>query len=1182
MSDMFNGCSSLVSLDLSSLDTSSVTNMNQMFSGCSSLASLDLSHLDTSKVTDMCNMFRECSSLTSLDLSSLDTSKVTDMKWMFCLCSSLTSLDLSSFDTSSVTDMGDMFSGCSSLASLDLSSFDTSSVTYMCDMFSGCSSLASLDLSHLGTSKVTDMGAMFRECSSLTSLDLSSFDTSSVTDMGGMFYDYRHNLNCIAIPKDFKPKNELPKECKGLPITWETADGISLSTTETNAAGIYYAKVNIQKSYFNVDTENCGYTGKAIEKKIEPTEDYLQLKKVIKGIDYQIGYENNTDAGTATITIKGIGLMKGQLSYTFTINKANPSFEVPAGLTATCGQKLSDVQLPERFSWDSPDTTINWRGSKVQTVSYTPEDTKNYKVVSGIKVEVTASGNKITPPAIADLTFNGQNQAPTINVPEITIVKNKGGSSAGTYFIELALSDPYLNTWEDGTTENKTLKYKILPADISGADIADIKDANYTGEEVKPKPDVTFNGQKLVEGKDYTATYSDNTAVGTATVAISGEGNFTGTASATFKIAPADISGADIADIKDANYTGEEVKPKPDVTFNGQKLVEGKDYTATYSDNTAVGTATVAISGEGNFTGTASATFKIVTPTVQYDYDLEEGKLTSTSFPNSGFVDVKNFRITLDHGGMVYIHTYLLGIDDMLCSLQDANGKILHSWVPKDSTTYGAFALPAGTYYFQYFGSAEKNSFYNRASVMYTVRHHDEPLDTIYEKEPNDGAGEGHSIAADATPIEVGRFFAGSFYNPPIALDIDYFSFTLTKRSQICMNLVTEQSMMFALTDANGNILTNAQTGQSIVGKTDKGRGGGLNFGMLEPGTYYVMITSTSTGAVGSPYYGILNDVTSPVKTPAGLSRIAGNTRYSTMSSLVSAGNFASGGAAILASGTNYPDALAASSLAGDRNAPILLTDPNSLSEETKARLKIINPQILFIVGGEAAVSSKVEKSVEELLGESCTVIRLAGQTRYDTSLRVASLNSGRSDTVIIATGGNYADALSISPYAYASGSPVLLCDSKSGLSADAIAAISKGGYTKAVIVGGTAAVPQKVESQLRSAGAGKITRLAGSTRYETSAKIADFELSSGLGFTMDGLLLATGRNFPDALAAGPLAGRGPSPLLLVDPGASYACSYLGGHRNEISRVTVVGGNAAIPDSDAQKIAQTLQIQMVR
>lgn len=1608
---LFAGCSNLKSVDFGNFDTSQATDMSSMFSGCSSLSSLDLSQLNTSSVTSMNYMFGDCSSLKTLDLSPLDTSKVQDMGQIFCNCSSLTSLNLTSLNTSSATNMISMFKDCSSLASLNLSSFDTSSVTNMGYMFSGCSSLKSLDLDSFDTSNVTRMDYMFSGCTSLETLDLSSFDTSKVTKVANAF-NQCNSLRCVAIPKNFKPKSRLPLKYKNVPITWETTDGITLPTNEDNAAGTYYAKARIDSSYFVVDTANCSYTGKAIEKKIEPSQDYSSLEK---DKDYSIKYENNTNAGTATITIEGVGPLKGQLTYNFTIEKADPPYEVPTDLTAIYGQKLSNVKLPEGFSWENPDTSIDWHGKKEQTLTYTPKDTKNYNKVIGIKVEVTAATDAIALPSIEDLTYNGQKQVPSIDMPGVTVVSNEGGTSAGTYSVELALSDPSLDTWEDGTTENKIVKYKILPANIADAQAESIASCLLDNGKAEPKPKLTFSGKALAQDTDFTVTYENNTAPGTATLTIEGTGNFTGTksiyfqiakgsianfglvmkqkvflykgsaieptawvfagdnktslrrgvdytisyenndkvgtaklivagkgeyagtleetfeivnkidlnqycesmflqedaylytgeeirpkayvrlatesfndafgsgstfrsedapregrdftvryvnntnpgtatvivdgcgnytgtmrqtfrivrksnlslddaraylsfggvvdeyayaytdsgdtclftgkpikpnvavrlqtgddvsislvqdvdykvsyahntqagtaevtirgangiggsktltfqivnklsvkdlniseqdfeqleyelkpgfgaaprlkpsksfiegtdyslsyadcdkigmgkvtitghgrytdsttveipiveqpshgqlsdctfskiedqvytgspiypkvtitdgngnvldasidcnveyknnvnageatvtasrsdylasydgsASTTFKIKPADISNAVIADIKDANYTGKEVKPKLDVTFNGQKLVEGEDYTATYSDNRAVGTATVAISGTGNFTGTTSTTFKIVTPTVQYDYDLEEGKLTSTSFPNSGFVDVKNFRITLDHGGMVYLHTYLLGIDDMLCSLQDANGKILHSWVPKDGATYGAFALPAGTYYFQYFGSAEKNSFYNRASVMYTVRHHDEPLDTIYEKEPNNGAGEGHSIAADATPIEVGRFFAGSFYNPPIALDIDYFSFTLTKRSHICMNLVTEQSMMFALTDANGDILTNAQTGQSIVGKADKGRGGGLNFGMLEPGTYYVMISSTSTGAVGSPYYGMLSDVTSPVKTPAGLSRIAGNTRYSTMSSLVSAGNFASGGAAILASGTNYPDALAASSLAGDRNAPILLTDPNSLSEETKARLKRINPQILFIVGGEAAVSSKVEKNVEELLGESCTVIRLAGQTRYDTSLRVASLNSGRSDTVIIATGGNYADALSISPYAYASGSPVLLCDSKSGLSADAVAAIKKGGYTKAVIVGGTAAVPQKVESQLRSAGAGNITRLAGSTRYETSAKIADFELSSGLGFTMDGLLLATGRNFPDALAAGPLAGRGPSPLLLVDPGASYACSYLSGHRNEISRVTVVGGNAAISDSDARKIAQTLQIQVVR
>lgn len=90
--------------------------------------------------------FYECDRLQSVDLSGLDTSSVTDMSDMFYGCSSLSSLDLSSFDASSAASMSFMFSGCSSLASLDLSSFDTSKVTGMSNMFYGCSSLRSVAL----------------------------------------------------------------------------------------------------------------------------------------------------------------------------------------------------------------------------------------------------------------------------------------------------------------------------------------------------------------------------------------------------------------------------------------------------------------------------------------------------------------------------------------------------------------------------------------------------------------------------------------------------------------------------------------------------------------------------------------------------------------------------------------------------------------------------------------------------------------------------------------------------------------------------------------------------------------------------------------------------------------------------------------------------------------------------
>ena len=117
------------------IDTSNITNMKDIFNGCKSLTSLDLSGWNTSKVTSMQNMFNSCSSLTNLDLSSFDTSKVTSMQNMFNSCSSLTNLDLSSFDTSNVTNMQNIFDGCYSLTKLDIRNFNFDKVTTYLYMF---------------------------------------------------------------------------------------------------------------------------------------------------------------------------------------------------------------------------------------------------------------------------------------------------------------------------------------------------------------------------------------------------------------------------------------------------------------------------------------------------------------------------------------------------------------------------------------------------------------------------------------------------------------------------------------------------------------------------------------------------------------------------------------------------------------------------------------------------------------------------------------------------------------------------------------------------------------------------------------------------------------------------------------------------------------------------------------
>ena len=332
---------------------------------------------------------------------------------------------------------------------------------------------------------------------------------------------------------------------------------------------------------------------------------------------------------------------------------------------------------------------------------------------------------------------------------------------------------------------------------------------------------------------------------------------------------------------------------------------------------------------------------------------------------------------------------------------------------------------------------------------------------------------------------------------------------------------------------------------------------------------------------------------------PKVLTRINGATRYQTMSGLVDLMGASKNGVVVVASATNYPDALAASSLAGCYDpAPILLTDPNGLTEEVGSQIKKLNPSFIYIVGGESAVSSTVE---DQLKGISQAYIqRLSGQTRYETSLRIAKTafsvaNSGGEAPwqVVIATGANFADALSVSSYAYACKMPILLCDPAAGLSDDALAFLKDKGIRHAMIVGGSQAVPSSVEVQLKSVDV-SYDRYSGSTRYETSVKIAGrassvFNNPSVLG--LSGSIFATGKNFPDALAAGPVAGHLRSFVLLVDDGNDAAVQYAQkwtkdyGSRPDTQDMVpttayIAGGVNAVSDSTASSLSEAMNMQI--
>ena len=142
--------------------------------------------------------------------------------------------------------------------------------------------------------------------------------------------------------------------------------------------------------------------------------------------------------------------------------------------------------------------------------------------------------------------------------------------------------------------------------------IAAVPEQTYTGSALTPPITLKWKAETLTPETDYTVdSYKNNINAGTAAVTVTGKGKYLGQADKTFTIKPASIAAASIGAIPEQTYTGAELKPAPSVTFNGMALKEGTDYTLSWSNNKEAGTATVTITGKGNFTGNTAVTFAI-------------------------------------------------------------------------------------------------------------------------------------------------------------------------------------------------------------------------------------------------------------------------------------------------------------------------------------------------------------------------------------------------------------------------------------------------------------------------------------------------------------------------------------------------------------------------------------------
>lgn len=282
--------------------------------------------------------------------------------------------------------------------------------------------------------------------------------------------------------------------------------------------------------------------------------------------------------------------------------------------------------------------------------------------------------------------------------------------------------------------------------------------------------------------------------------------------------------------------------------------------------------------------------------------------------------------------------------------------------------------------------------------------------------------------------------------------------------------------------------------------------------------------------------------------------RIYGNTLYDTAVEISKKG-WDKAHVAVLATGTNFPDALTGTVLAHKVGGPLLLTQSGYLNPAVSEELKRLGTQEVFLLGGTVALNSAIEDSLKEL---GILPRRLAGWDQYGTAAAIASEVTPSSSQAFLVNGEHFADALSISSYAAAQGIPVLLTRSDS-LPPETATALTKMGVQEVTLIGGKAVIKDAVEAQLGSLPQPvKISaRYAGYDQYETNTTVLN-----QLPFDSSNVYVATGENFPDALAGAALAAKYKAPILLL-PRAQLGASttaYLNQKRASGAAFTIFGG----------------------
>ncbi len=487
------------------------------------------------------------------------------------------------------------------------------------------------------------------------------------------------------------------------------------------------------------------------------------------------------------------------------------------------------------------------------------------------------------------------------------------------------------------------------------------------------------------------------------------------------------------------------------------------------------------------------------------------------------------------------------------------------------------------------------------------------PLSDLSHVAITGAAGTPAPISADGT-IQVANLTKGTDNNFNITYDLGHGQKITIATLEIKIDSSGNVSLTITLIDPYG-IITDAATGKALAGVkvtlyyagTERNKAAGKtpdtvvalpSIAGFKPSNNQDPQTSDSSGAYGfmvfptTDYYIVAtkdgyDPYTSPTisveqeivhwdfkmsPTTSGVIRLAGRSRVDTALAIAQAEYTGKISNVILATADNYPDALAGSVLAYKLNAPILLVG-SSEADQAKV-LNYLKSNLdpagtVYILGGTAAVSSAMENKVAASGFNHIT--RIGGADRYETSVKIADQLAVKTGTpVVLVTGENYPDGLSVSSVAAQMQLPILLVQ-KDGISsavAQEIAAIKP---AKVYIIGGEAAIGTAVANQaaqITGLAQTNIVRIGGADRYATSLDVARYFNLAG-----QDVCVATGDNFPDALAGSVYAAAHNAPIVLADGSLpDQVMNYL--KSKNLTGATIFGGEAVVSKGIEQQLRQ--------